>query len=202
MEGVSDIGWGWRLVDNSQPGLPTSRRSHVPGQWTRGREGTLLCRYSRCRYISSGKLLDVIYMYRNSNVFNVKRAGVNIIQSWFRLTYSRKPVRPTGADSHSRLLTPTYQTPQVFLLGLMTVTDTSCYVDILYSTYDYLDISGLLAVPVPIGESKLFRHIYSFNNSHPYEGAWSKYTYYSIGVSVLVCILSMTICFALRLHGL
>jgi hypothetical protein len=40
----------------------------------------------------------------------------------------------------------------------MTVTDTSCYVDIFYSTYDYLDISGLLAVPVPIGESKIFRH--------------------------------------------
>jgi len=41
----------------------------------------------------------------------------------------------------------------------MTVTDTSHYVDIFYSTYDYLDISGLLVVPVLIGESKFFRTI-------------------------------------------
>ena len=40
----------------------------------------------------------------------------------------------------------------------MTVPDTSCYIDISYSIYDYLDISGLLAVPVLIGELKFFRH--------------------------------------------
>ena len=39
----------------------------------------------------------------------------------------------------------------------MIVTDTSHYVDICYSTYNYLDISGLLAVPVLIGELKIFQ---------------------------------------------
>jgi len=40
-------------------------------------------------------------------------------------------------------------------LLMMTVTDTSHYINIFYSTYNYLDISGLLVVPVPIGESKI-----------------------------------------------
>jgi hypothetical protein len=66
---------------------------------------------------------------------------------------------PTGTDQG---LMVTNLFTQGDLL-MMTVTDTSRYVDIFYSTYDYLDISGLLAMPVPIGESKIFRHNYCNN---------------------------------------